>query len=159
LRVASPARPGHGSATDDPSHVVGHSATLQAAAEGFTRFLTDGASTRGHARRAGRLGCGLVVASVDALLSALGAAAPLGYDDGCAGYAARSNAIADVLDLVGWTVLQLRSACVTGRQHTVGRAQAQFGAIAVGDGPPPAPRGVTRRGATADRATTRRLAS
>lgn len=57
------------------------------------------------------------------VVSVLGAATRLGYDDGHAGTAARTgNAIAYALGLASWTglqQLQLRQAYVTGRQHGV----------------------------------------
>jgi hypothetical protein len=106
----------------DSSNIVGRGATLQATAEDFARSVTRRAGLRPGAPSTTR-GRDLVAASIDALVSALGAAARLGYEDGCAGHATRrGNAIADALGLALWTglqQLQLRHAYIVGRQHAV----------------------------------------
>src|SRR5262249_27525681 len=102
----------------DPAHVVGRGPTLQAAAEDFSRSVTRRTGSPRAARRRD-----LASASIDHLVSVLGAATRLGYDDGHAGTAARTrHAIAYALGLASWTglqQLQLRQAYVTGRQHGV----------------------------------------
>lgn len=106
----------------DPAHVVGRGPTLQAAAEDFSRSVTRRTGPRAGSPRAARRR-DLASASIDHLVSVLGAATRLGYDDGHAGTAARTgNAIAYALGLASWTglqQLQLRHAYVTGRQHGV----------------------------------------
>jgi hypothetical protein len=106
----------------DPSHVVGRGATMQAAAEDFARSVTRRTSPRPDAPSATRRR-ELVTASIDDLVSELGAAMRLGYDDGRAGLAPRTgNAVAYALGLSRWSglqQLQLRQAYVTGRQHGV----------------------------------------
>jgi hypothetical protein len=106
----------------DPPHVVGRGATLQAAAEDFARSVTRRTGPRPDAPAATRRR-DLVAASIDDLVSVLGAATLLGYDDGCTGLTARTgNAIAYALGLSCWSglhQLQLRQAYLTGRQHRV----------------------------------------
>lgn len=108
----------------DPSHVVGRGATLQAAAEDFShsRSVTRRTGPRPAAPSVTRRR-DLAVASIDDLVSVLGAATRLGYDDGRTGTAARTgNAIAYALALATWTGLQqmqLRQAYMTGREHGV----------------------------------------
>lgn len=106
----------------DPSYVVGRGATLQAAAEDYSRSVTRRTGPRPGAPSATRRR-DLAVASIDDLVSVLGAATRLGYDDGRAGTSARTgNAIAYALALATWTGLQqmqLRQAYMTGREHGV----------------------------------------
>ena len=106
----------------DPAHIVGQGATLQGAAEDFARSITRCTGPRSDARAATRRR-DLVHASIEDLISVLGAAARLGYDDGCAGMTARTgNTIADALGLSRWSglhQLQLRQAYVTGRQLSI----------------------------------------
>jgi hypothetical protein len=74
----------------DPAHVVGRGMTLQAAAEDFSHTVTRRTSPRPDAPRATRRR-DLAIASIEDLVSALGAATRLGYDDGRAGSAVRTG--------------------------------------------------------------------
>jgi hypothetical protein len=102
------------------ANVVGRGATLSAAAADFARSITRSTHARSGAPAATR-GRDLVTAPIEVLMTALGVATRLGYDDGRAGNAARrGNAIALAIGLACWSglqQLQLREAYLAGRQH------------------------------------------
>jgi hypothetical protein len=125
----------------DPSHVVGRGATLQAAAEDFSRAITRRIDRRPSTPRA-TSGCDLVSAPVGLLLAVVSEATRLGYDDGCTGAAARrGNGIAEMLGLARWTglqQLQLRQAYVIGRHHAVAERKRKGEAARLAMHPSPA---------------------
>ena len=110
--------------TEIPEHLLkrAQAARDKAAAEDFTRSVTRRTGPRPAAPSVTRRR-DLAIASIDDLVSVLGAATRLGYDDGRAGTSARTgNAIAYALALATWTGLQqmqLRQAYMTGREHGV----------------------------------------